>query len=251
MRTFLLCLFLLIFSTPAWSWSWFDDEVQPVTIADPFIEMHTGPGSGYPIFHVVDRGETVYVVRRQTDWFKLRTDSGKEGWTPREQLVQTLSETGEQVEIKDATQAEFERRKWELGATGGQLGGATSLSIYGGYAFSKNLSAEVTLSEALGTRSSSFYVTGSLLAQPFPEWRYSPFFSIGTGMMETRPRSTLVSSADSNNQFSQVGIGLRTYLTRRFIFRAEVNEMMIYSASNDRDSNEGYTEWKIGFGVFF
>ena len=251
MRKLFICLILCLLSSPAWSWVWFDDEIQPVAIADPYIEMHTGPGAGYPIFHVVDRGETVFVIRRQNDWFKLRTESGKEGWTSRDQLVRTLSETGEEVEIKDATQAEFERRRWEMGATGGQLGDATSLSLYGGYAFSKNLSTELTLSQALGTRASNFYVTGSLLAQPFPEWRYSPFFAIGTGMMETRPKATLVGSENSTNQYSQVGLGLRTYISRRFIFRAEVNEIMIYSASNDRDSNEGFTEWKIGFGVFF
>ena len=27
-----------------------------VTIAGPFIELHTGPAEGYPIYYVVDRG---------------------------------------------------------------------------------------------------------------------------------------------------------------------------------------------------
>lgn len=228
-----------------------EEQLQQVVVADPFIELHTGPGSGYPVFHVVERGATVTVIRRQTDWFKLRTRRGQEGWAARAQLQQTLTPGGEAVALSDATQSEFERRGWELGATGGQINEAAILSLYGGYAFSKNLSTEFTLSQSLGNLSSSLWLKGSLLAQPFPEWRFSPFFSLGTGIVETRPRATLVSPRNTSNQFSQMGFGLRTYLTRRFIFRLEVNEVVIFSANNDRDDNEEFTEWKAGFAVFF
>ena len=35
---------------------------REVVIADPYIELHTGPGRGYPIFHVADRGDKESVV---------------------------------------------------------------------------------------------------------------------------------------------------------------------------------------------
>jgi hypothetical protein len=251
MRFVLLSLLFIFNITPAFAWFWSDDEPQQVQIIDPYIELHSGPGSGYPILQVVDRGEIVTVIRRQTDWFKIQTDKGLLGWTPREQMQLTLAPDGSTVDILDPTQADFERRRWELGATGGQLGDASVLSLYGGYALSKNLSAEATFSNTLGNLSSSRSFKGSLLAQPFPEWRFSPFFALGTGVIETRPRSTLVEPKDTSNQFSTIGFGLRTYITRRFIFRAEVNEHTIYSASNERDSNERFTEWKLGIGVFF
>ena len=48
------------------------DEVgYRVKIAEPFIEIHTGPAAGYPIFYVIDRGTEVRIVRRKTNWFKL------------------------------------------------------------------------------------------------------------------------------------------------------------------------------------
>lgn len=249
MRTLFFLLMLTLFASTARAED--SEKEQQVEIADPYIELHTGPGRSYPIFYVIERGEEVTVIRRKTDWFKLRTAKGKEGWAAREQMEQTLSPTGGKVEFVDATQGDFEKRRWEIGATGGQLGEAAELSIYGGYAFSKNLSGEVTVAESLGNISSSLFIKGSLLAQPFPEWRFSPFVSLGTGIMETKPRSTLVAPRDTRNQFSQVGLGLRTYITRRFIFRLEVNEVVIFSASNERDSNEEFTEWKAGFGVFF
>ena len=39
------------------------DELAEVKVADPYLEMRTGPGEGYPIFHVVDRDEFVEVIK--------------------------------------------------------------------------------------------------------------------------------------------------------------------------------------------
>ena len=47
-------------------------EYRTVTVDDPYLEMHTGPGVGYPVFNVVDRGEIVEIVMRRTDWFLVR-----------------------------------------------------------------------------------------------------------------------------------------------------------------------------------
>ena len=66
------------------------EEHAEVTIQDPFIELHTGPGRGYPIFHVAGRGERVEVLRRRTDWFQVRVPRGEEGWVPLEQMARTL-----------------------------------------------------------------------------------------------------------------------------------------------------------------
>lgn len=62
------------------------DQPHKILIADPFIELHTGPGRGYPVFHVIERGREVTIVKRRTDWFELRTDRGVQGWAPREQI---------------------------------------------------------------------------------------------------------------------------------------------------------------------
>src|SRR5690348_6811526 len=64
-----------------------------ILIADPYIELHTGPGRGYPVFHVVERGREVTIVKRRTDWFQLRTDRGVEGWATRDQMIATLEPT--------------------------------------------------------------------------------------------------------------------------------------------------------------
>ena len=57
-----------------------EEDIQQVQVSAPYIELHTGPGSGYPVDYVVERGEWVSILKRRTDWFKTRTRSGKEGW---------------------------------------------------------------------------------------------------------------------------------------------------------------------------
>ena len=62
---------------------------------------------------------------------------------------------------------------------------------------------------------------------------------------------TLVEPEDKTNQISQIGFGVRKYLSRRFMLRLELNEYVVFSANNDRDENEDISEWKLGFAVFF
>ncbi len=229
------------------------EETAPeyVRIADPYLELHTGPGQGYPVFYVAERGEEIAILRRHTDWFRVRTRRGKEGWVHRDQLERTLSLGGEKVKLATTTLESFSERRWEIGATGSDFGGAAMLGLYGGYAFSKNLSAELGLAQSFGNISSTLSLTGRLVAQPFPEWRYSPFFSLGTGFIEIKPKATIIYPERTTNQMSYIALGLRTWLTRRFLFRIEYDYYTIFSATNDRDDNEELNGWQAGFAVFF
>ena len=44
------------------------------------------------------------------------------------------------------------------------------------------------------------------------------------------------------------GLGLRTYLSRRFLLRAEYKSYVVFTS---RDDNEEVDEWKAGFTFFF
>ena len=73
------------------------DHYDHVQVVDPYLELHTGPGRGYPVTQVVERGEWVEILKRRTDWFKIRTSQGKEGWAARAPdvrgaLLESLSE---------------------------------------------------------------------------------------------------------------------------------------------------------------
>ncbi len=222
-----------------------DDRLR---IADPFIELHTGPGSGYPVFHVEERGKFIRIVSSKADWFKVVTDKNLEGWVQQDQLERTFTEAGEQFKAPEASIGDFSKRRWELGMLGGDFNGATVFSVYTGYIFTPNLSAELIFSHAIGDYSSNMLGGLGLLGQPFPTWRLSPFFTLGAGAIKTEPKLALVQSPDREDTYTYVGVGFRSYITRRFIFRAEYKN---YVAFTSRDDNEEVDEWKAGFAVFF
>ena len=224
------------------------ERYYQVRIAEPYIELHTGPGRGFPVFHVVDRGELVEVIKRRTDWFLLRTTKGKEGWAKRAAMELTLSPDGEPTGFADADFGDFSRRRWEAGVMAGDYEGANLITAYAGYIVNQNLSAELQFSQAFGAFSDALSASINLLAQPFPEWRASPFFLLGTGIHYTDPNVTLVNEDDRTEQITNVGVGLRWYLTRRFIFRAEYQNHVILQSIDD---NQEIDEWKAGFAFFF
>ena len=221
---------------------------QEVTVEDPYIELHTGPGRGYPIFFVAERGEQIAVLKRRTDWYKVQVPRGKEGWVHREQLQRTLDLEGEPFDVPGFTLGDYAARRWEVGVEYGDFGGANAISTYGGFNLTQNLSLELSLSEILGRFSNSTMANLNIVHVMFPEWRASPFFTLGTGTIRTEPKGTLVATVDRQDSIAHVGVGVRAYLTRRFVFRAEYKSYVVFTS---RDDNEEIREWKAGFSFFF
>ncbi len=255
----LLVLFCMTFAARNASAGLFDKlfgDEQPieVRVVDPYIELHTGAGEGYPVFHVVEKDAWIEILKRKTDWFKVRATSGKEGWVSREQLERTLTPANEYTDIADATKKQFASHRLELGAMGGDFEGGEVMTIYGGFFFTPNLSTEISASKIFFKSSDANMADASLLIHPYPSWRFSPFFTIGTGVIKNEPKSTLVQEKDQTDQLAHVGVGLRVYLARRFIFRAQYKHYVIFESADDKpgnDNNQEIDEWKAGFAFFF
>jgi len=225
-----------------------EDDYLRVQVAEPYLELQTGAGSGYPVFYVVERGEWVQILKRKTDWFKVRTRRGKEGWVRREQMQETLTPAGTKLQFRDVAEGDFVRRHWEMGISTGDFSGATIISAWSGYNFTRNLAAELSASQILGSYSSSIMANVSLLVQPFPEWRFSPYFALGTGIIQTTPKTALVQTRDRTDNSSHVGLGVRAYLGKRFILRVDYKKLVIFTS---QDSNQGINVWQIGFAAFY
>ena len=222
--------------------------LKTVAVADPYLEMHTGPGRGYPIFNVVDRGETVSIVRQKTDWFKVRGPSGKEGWVAKEQMELTLESDGSTLDFDVVDKEDFTFAKWEFGVLAGDFGGANIVSLYGGYSLTQNVAVEAWGSQILGNFSNGWTGSVNVVHEAFPDWRVSPFFTLGAGIIHTEPKSTIVQGEDRTDQIGHVGAGFRVYAARRFLIRAEYKSYVVFTS---RDDNEEVEEWKVGFAFFF
>jgi hypothetical protein len=224
------------------------DELRRVAVADPYLELHTGAGRGYPVFHVIDRGETVEIVMQRTDWYLVRAANGTEGWVDQGQMELTLKPDGSAVEFEQADQDDFTNARWEAGILAGDFGGANIISLYGGYSLNPHVSLELWGSQILGNVSNGWMGSVNVVHETWPDWRISPFFTLGAGMIRTEPKSTIIQGEDRTDQIGHVGAGFRVYATRRFLFRVEYKSYVVFTS---RDDNEEVEEWKAGFAFFF
>ncbi|HEY5602754.1 MAG TPA: SH3 domain-containing protein [Gammaproteobacteria bacterium] len=225
-----------------------EEELVRLQVADPFIDLRTGPGRGFPVFHVVERHDWIDIIKRRTDWFRVRASDGKEGWAYIEQMEQTLALPGKRTEFAQVKQEDFLQRQYEFGAMAGDFEGAALMSVYTGFSISRNLSAELVFSQASGTFTNSLMLSANIVSSPFPHWRVSPFFSLGGGVLRNEPKGTFVQSAATDDATASAGLGFKAYLTRRFVFRAEVREVVAFL---DDNNNGEFIEWKFGFSFFF
>jgi len=217
-------------------------------VAQPYLELHTGPGRGYPVAQVVARGEAVDVLMRRTEWFKVRTERGVEGWAYERDLMLTTLADGTPFSINLGDRAGFASHRWESGAFGGAYAGATLISAYQAVSLTDNLKVEVSASQYLGNLSNGYLIDVGFAHVFMPNWRFSPFVTLGGGYEHVEPKATLAQALSANNQTGYVGAGVRYYLGRRLFLRGEFRAHEIFTNQN---SNEVKNEWKVGFAFFY
>jgi hypothetical protein len=223
------------------------DYVQ-LFVVQPYLELHTAPGRGYPVTQVVARGESLDVLMRRTEWFKVRTERGVEGWAYEGDLERTTLADGTPFKIERGDRAGFASHRWETGFDAGAYAGATLISAYQALSLTDNLKVEVSGSQYLGNLSNGYLINAGLAHVFMPEWLISPFVTLGGGYERVEPKPTLAQPISSNNQSAYVGVGARYYLGRRLFLRFELRGHEVFTNQN---SNEVKNEWKLGFAFFY
>ena len=246
----LVCLALFSQAVLADWWSWWGEDEGPqlVQVVEPFIEVRTGPADVYPVVHSAEQGEWLTILRRKTSWMKVEDERQRQGWVHIEDIVLTNDISGEAVNITAPRFDDFRTRRWEGGLLMGEYDSSAVTAAYLGYWMTENLSAELWGSQVLGDLSEVRILSLNLLHQPFPHWRYSPFFSLGVGEAYVKPKETFIQPDNTQETQMNVGIGMRFYVTNRYFFRMEVKDYKIFTQEK---SNEEATEWKLGLSVFF
>jgi hypothetical protein len=223
-------------------------RVERLQVADPYIEIHTGPGRGFPVFHVATRSEWIEVVMRRTDWFKLRTADGREGWAHRAQLESTLTEGGVTKTFRDVLLDDYLKRRLEMGTAFGRFKGEPMLKVWTGYRFADALSAELTIGQVQGTFSGTDFWHANLMAEPWSDQRLSPFVAVGFGKFKNVPNASLVSAITVNTTMADASLGLRYHLSDRFVARLDYTTYTAFVS--DRQSRE-FNSVSVGLSFFF
>ncbi|MFC6633579.1 outer membrane beta-barrel protein [Microbulbifer taiwanensis] len=223
------------------------EDAELITVGSPYVNIYTGPGRGYPIFHVAEYGEKLWLLKRRTDWVKVYAHRDKSGWVRIVDLQEVYGEDGELVRVPLPDFSDVDSQHFHLGFSYGDFAGASSMGATLGYRFTANLSAELRATQAVGDFSDSQTYQVAVLHQPFPRWKLSPYFMLGTGINITTPNATIVATEDRRDTAMLTGLGVKTYLSRRFALRAEyANHYLLTS----REENQEIVEWKLGFDVY-
>jgi uncharacterized protein YgiM (DUF1202 family) len=221
-------------------------------VIDPYVEMHSGPGRGYPIFYVIEQGEKVEVITRRPGWYEVRTENGKMGWTAAGQISRTIQKTGEPADLPTVSYGDYLKNSWRVGFntgkfSSGELDGSDTFSFTAGYSPLSWGGVELVAGKFFGDASKGGFRSLNILIEPFSQWQVSPFILGGHGTLtiDSQPKLTPLNINDSN--FNFYGVGVNYYIGRNFLFKSEYRS---YSVSTD-NNNVSLKAWTIGFNTFF
>jgi hypothetical protein len=222
------------------------EHLLEVVVTEPYLELHSGPGRGYPVVYVVGRDEVVTVLYSRTEWYKVRAPRGQEGWARRTDLVRTVLASGEPAPIPPYP--DFATRRWEMGAGYGVFNHQNLVTGYVDFGLTDSLDVEFVVQQALGTIDNRYIASLGLRHTFIPEWRwFSPTAGIGTAYQyidDKVPPKPL----ETSNQMAYVSLGVRGFITRRFLWRADWRKYTVFTKQNQNEEPE---EWKFGLAVFF
>ncbi len=223
-------------------------KTEKLQVTAPYLEMHTGPGRGYPVFYVVERHQWITVEMRHTDWYRVRAEGGQVGWVKREQLDSTLTAAGGTKTFRDLLLDDYLRRRLDFSGQWGRFKGEPMLKLGMHYRLADTVGAEVTVGQVQGLFSGTDFWHLSLTSEPWSDRRWSPYFSVGLGKFKNIPNNTLVDALPTDAKLAHASLGLRWYVTDRFFARLD---WTLYTAYvSDQRSNE-YRSITAGLGFFF
>ena len=217
-------------------------------VVDEFLDLHTGPGRGYPVVFSVPRGDWVRIEQRYTDWFLVRSSEGRHGWVPRAQMEKTLTMAGVRKTFRDVLLDDYLHRRVEAGLGWGLFGSEPTAKFWASYRLSETMSTEFAFSQVQGVYSGSTLWHLNLMNEPWVDQRLSPFFAVGMGKFNNVPNRSLVGNSSVHVKLANVSLGVRYYLSERFVLRLDTSTYTAFVS--DTRSGE-YRAYGAGLSFFF
>jgi hypothetical protein len=241
-------LFLLL-SLATVFWAASAEAAQEARVSAAYIDLHSGPGPRYPVLDVALKDEPVWLLKRHTDWYKLRNNRGHEGWIHQDLLAGRVSNaSGTPLAIEVRSHSDAANRRWELSFGAGDFAGAALIGTELAWLATPNIKLQFDAAQIMGDFSDGYNMALGVHMYPFPERRLSPFFGLGGGILKTRPQTTVVQADSRSDDLAYVSLGADYYVSGRFLLRFAYRHNLVFT---NRDVNEEIREWKAGIGLYF
>ena len=178
----------------------------------------------------------------------MRTERGKKGWVDRAQMENTLVDAGVKTSFRDLLVEEYIRHRVEIGFGVGTFEDETVTRARAGISLGEHFMAELSIGQVSGSFSSSRLIDVNLVAYPAPEWRVSPYFTLGVGRFKNDPKGTLVGAKSTEDTSANAAIGVRFHATRKLMIRGDLRTYVVFI---DDDRTDDFQELTFGFGFLF
>jgi uncharacterized protein YgiM (DUF1202 family) len=221
---------------------------ERLQVAEPFLEMHTGPGRGYPVFFVVEKSQWVVVELRRTDWYRVRAEGGQVGWVPRQALASTLTAAGSTKTFRDLLLDDYLKRRVEFSGGWGRFRGEPMLRLGLQARVADTVGVELVVGQVQGLFSGTDFWHVSLVSEPWSDRRWSPYFSVGLGKFRNIPNSSLVDATPVDANLAQASLGLRWHISERFVARLD---WTLHTAFVSDTRSTEYRSLTAGLGFYF
>lgn len=134
------------------------------------------------------------------------------------------------------------------GAAWGVFDSEPMLKLWAHYRFTDNLGIEAAIGQVQGVFSGTDLWHVNLVAEPWADYRLSPFFAVGFGKFKNIPNASLVSATPTDAKLANAAVGVRYHLNDRFVLRADYT---VYTAFIDEARSAEYRAVTLGISFFF
>jgi hypothetical protein len=225
------------------------DNAVKLIVMDTFLEMHSGPGRGYPVIHTMEQSEPIHIIRRRGSWYQVSNRHHKSGWIQQEKLARTIAPSGLPAALPETQHGDYLAQQGRIGFSLGQQGNAETATLMAGFRLFSFMGVEFEYGQIFGNSIDGTSYGANLLLEPIKSWSFTPFVIAGIGKQtwKQKEKQNVGSHNEFNSDHTFVGAGINYYIGYNFVVRGEYRQV---SLTGDNDSLEN-SAWRIGFSSFF
>lgn len=231
------------------------DADETTVVARVIIEtapLRTGPGAGFRVARLAQRGDTFRVYERSTRgyWFRVELPDGSLAWIDGSAVYNHEvgpPSRGERIMRKIFAPPPLLGAHGEIAVVLGTLHGAGFMAVRPAWLLAPPFGFELDLGGSVGSAGRLFTAGGGAIVNAFPHWPIVPFFVVGGGAAFAAPNadSFVLESGQSSHVYA--GGGLRFGFRQRLIVRVEGRSHVFFDA-NELTAQE---EISGGLSAFF
>ncbi|MFZ5861966.1 MAG: SH3 domain-containing protein [Nitrospirota bacterium] len=221
---------------------------REAAVVEPFLEIHTGPGSSYPVFYIAEKGETIRLLKQRVDWYEIRLRNGTVGWAHRREIEKTLMASGYRKRWTERIYDDFIAGRTALGWSAGTFAGDPVLCVRFTHTLTDHLAFEATGGFGAGDLGSTQLYHGGIVVTPWRASWLAVNAAMGGGVAHVTPTTLLVNADSGTFPTMHAGVGVIVPLFRNLEGRVDVRHFTLFMTT---ERTREFQEYSAGLVFHF